>query len=354
MNKSRIAQIRLANQQIVGTKFTEPKELVAWLGAVQAQDYGMAKWAVGLRLASATERSIEAAVDSGSIIRTHVLRPTWHFVAKDDIRWILDLTAPRVHQACAFGMRFFELDGKTLNRCSNLITRALEGGNHLTRRELMALIENKGIRTDTHRASHIMLHAELDQLVCSGTRRGKQFTYALFDERVPTTRPLHREDALAKLGERYFTSHGPAQVKDFAWWSGLTIADAISSIKMIESGLCSEKVDGDAYWMSNSLSSPIGSKCVRLLPAFDEFTVSYKDRSASITPDRLKDVTAGHAIFKPIVVVDGHVVGVWKRTLNKACIRIEYNFFEELKSSKLMELQKAANFYCTFEGKPLM
>lgn len=349
MNKSQIARIRLANQQIVGTNFTEPRELVSWLGAVQAQDYAMAKWAIGLRLKSATERSIEAAIDDGSIIRTHVLRPTWHFVAADDIRWMLDLTAPRIQQACSFRQRFLELDAKTLVRCNKLIATAVEGGNHLTRQELMAVLENAGIRTGIERATHIMLHAELDQVVCNGNRRGKQSTYALFDERVPQARSLQRDEALAKLAEPYFTSHGPATIRDFVWWSGLTVADATAALKMIGSRLYSEKIDIDTYWMpDHAPNSPIRSKSVRLLPAFDEFTVSYKDRTASVAPELLKDVTVGHAIFRPIIVVDGRVVGIWKRTLEKAAVRIEYTFFEDLAPSRLIDFEKSAKQYCKF------
>jgi hypothetical protein len=355
MNKSQIARVRLANQQIVGTKFTEPRDLVSWLGAIQAQDYAMAKWAIGLRLSSATERSIEAAIDSGSIIRTHVMRPTWHFVAAEDIRWMLKLTAPRIQQACSFWQRFVELDNKTLIRSNKVIAKALEGGNHLTRQELMTVLEKAGIKASNGRAACIMMQAELDQIVCNGKKRGKQFTYALFDERVPQTRALPREDALANLAERYFTSHGPATLKDFVWWSGLTVADASSALKMIESRLYTEKIDGDIYWMPNSMpASQIRSKSVRLLPAFDEFTVSYKDRTASVAPELLKDVTVGHAIFRPIVVVDGRVVGVWKRTLEKAAARIEYTFFEELKQPRLSALEKATRLYGKFEGKPAL
>src|SRR5258707_1295660 len=164
MNKSRIARIRLANQQIVGTKFTAPRDLVSWLGAVQAQDYAMAKWAIGLRLTSATERSIEAAIDSGAIIRTHVMRPTWHFVAAEDIRWMLELTAPRIAQACSFRQRWLELDNNILIRSNKVIARALEGENHLTRQELMTELEKVGIKTGIERATHIMLQAELDQV----------------------------------------------------------------------------------------------------------------------------------------------------------------------------------------------
>lgn len=357
MNKSQIARIRLANQQISRTKFTEPSDLVSWLGAIQAQDYAMAKWAIGLRLSSATERSIEAAIDNGSIIRTHVLRPTWHFVAAEDIRWMLRLTAPRIQMACGFRQRWLELDNKTLIRCNRLIAKALQGGHHLTRPELMTVVERAGIKTgnerSTHISTHVMMQAELDQIVCNGKRRGKQFTYALFDERVPQTRPLSREDALANLAERYFTSHGPAMLKDFVWWSGLTVADAALALKIIEPGLYKEKIDGNIYWMPTSIpGSKIRSKSVRLLPAFDEFTVSYKDRTASVAPERLKDVTAGHAIFKPIVVVDGRVVGVWKRTLGKEAARIEYTFFEESEQTRLTAFEKAAKLYGKFEGKP--
>ena len=352
MNKSQIARIRLANQQIVGTKFTEPRDIVAWLGAVQAQDYAMAKWGIGLRLTSATERTIEAAIDSGSIIRTHVMRPTWHFVAAEDIRWMLELTAPRIQQACSFWKRFVELDDKTLIRSNKFIAKTLEGGHHLTRQDLMTVLEKAGIKASNQRASYIMLQAELDRIVCNGKRRAKQFTYALFDERVPQTKPLLRDEALANLAERYFTSHGPATLKDFVWWSGLTVADATLALKMIESRLYNESVDGNIYWMPNSMPDPqIRSKSVRLLPAFDEFTVSYKDRTASVAPDLLKEVSVGHAIFRPIVVVDGRVVGIWKRTLEKAATRIEYTFFEDMKPSRLSDLEKSAKQYGKFEGK---
>jgi len=353
MKKSHIAQLRLANQQIVGTKFTEPRDLVSWLGAVQAQDYAMAKWGIGLRLKSATAESIEAAIDSGSIVRTHVLRPTWHFVAANDIRWMLELSAPRIGQACSFRQRFLELDNKTLLRCNKLISTTLEGGSHLTRKELMAVLENAGIKTGIERATHIMLQAELDMVVCNGKRRGKQFTYALFDERVPPAKPLPREEAVANLAERYFTSHSPATLKDFVWWSGMTVADAALGLEMIESRLHSEKIDGETYWIPSHMpNSQPRSKSVRLLPAFDEFTVSYKDRTASVAPELLKDVTVGHAIFRPIIVVDGRVVGIWKRTLQKSVARVEYTFFEDLKPSRLADLENAAKRYGNFEGKP--
>lgn len=354
MNKPDIAKIRLANQQITETKFSRPNELVSWLGAVQAQDYAMAKWGIGLRLPGATARSIEDAIDNGSIVRTHVMRPTWHFVAAEDIRWMLDLTAPRIKAACASRDRQLELDAKTLYRNNKIIEKALRGGKHLTRQELMAELERSGIKTGTERAGHLMLRAELDGIVCNGRRRGKQFTYALMDEWIPKAKPMTREEALAKLAGRYFASHGPATRQDFVWWSGLSGSDATAALEMVKSHLVSEQVDGQIYWMPNSIIEPRPvKKSVYLLPAFDEFTVSYKDRTASVAPELLKDVTVGHAIFKPIIVVDGRVAGIWKRTHIENSIVVEHTFFADLKKSERILLDRVMRNYESFEGKPL-
>lgn len=352
MNKSQIARIRLANQQITGTKFTEPAELVRWLGAVQAQDYAMAKWAIGLRLTSATEKTIEAAIDNGSIVRTHVMRPTWHFVSAEDIRWMLELSAARIRSACGSRIRWLELDAKTCARSNRIITRALEGEKHLTRQELMTELERSGIKAGPERASHLMLEAELDGIVCNGTRRGKQFTYSLLDETVPKTAKISKDESLAKLAQRYFTSHGPATARDFYWWSGLSAADAATAHELVKESVVSEKVDDKIYWMSDSTSDVrLSSKSVHLLPAFDEFTVSYNDRSASVAPEMMKDVTVGHAIFKPIIVIHGRVVGIWKRTFGKNGVALEYRLFEKLKDSEISALAKATNRYGRFEEK---
>ncbi|HEV8593233.1 MAG TPA: winged helix DNA-binding domain-containing protein [Pyrinomonadaceae bacterium] len=354
MNKADIAKIRLTNQQIAGTKFSQPNELVSWFGAVQAQDYAMAKWAIGLRLPGTTQQSIEDAIDDGSIVRTHVMRPTWHFVSAEDIRWMLDLTAPRIIAACSFRKRWLELDDKTLVRSNKLIAKALEGGTHLTRQELMTELERSGIKTGIERATHLMLQAELDGIVCNGKRRGKQFTYALLDERVAKTRPLTRDEALAKLAGRYFESHGPATRQDFLWWSGLRGSDATAALETVKGQMVSERIDGQIYWMPNSVIEPSPTKkSVYLLPAFDEFTVSYKDRTASVAPELLKDVTVGHAIFKPIIVVDGRVVGIWKRTHTNNSIVVEYTFFADLKKSERTLLDRVMRNYGAFEGKPL-
>ena len=192
MTISEIATQRLINQQLLGTKFTTVKEMVSHLGAVQAQDYEMAKWAIGIRL-SKTEKQVELAINNGDIIRTHILRPTWHLVSADDIRWMLALTAPHIKSALAFAWRSLELDEKIFKRTNGIIQRALAGGKHVTRAELMSLLQKKGIGINPLRSTHLMYRAELEGIVCNGPKREKQLTYALLDERVPAGKPLKKE-----------------------------------------------------------------------------------------------------------------------------------------------------------------
>ena len=227
--------------------------MVQWLGAVQAQDYAAAKWAVGLRLQGATADDIEQAATDGAILRTHVMRPTWHFVSPDDIRWLLALTAPRVHAANAYYYHAQGLDDAIFMRSNAALAKALQGGKHLTRQELVSVLKQVGVVTENLGFMLIIMHAELDGIVCSGARRGKQFTYALLDERVPQSRTLEHDEALAEFARRYFTSHGPATLQDFVWWSGLTVADARAALAMVTSQLMHEVVDGQTYWFSASM-----------------------------------------------------------------------------------------------------
>ncbi len=223
MAASDIASTRLSNQHIAGTTLKAPEDVVSWLGAMQAQDYTMAKWGIGLRLPGSTEESIEAAVVQGQIIRTHILRPTWHFVAAADIRWMIAVSAHRLGSALKPLNIKLELTETLLRKCSKLIEKALSGNQYLTRPELMAVLQRNKIATDDLRSSHIMFAAEISGLVRNGPRRGKQHTYALLDERVPAATGIKREEAIALLTRRYFTSHGPATVPDFAWWANLTL-----------------------------------------------------------------------------------------------------------------------------------
>jgi hypothetical protein len=249
MTNLKIAYQRLNNQLITHQKFEKADDVVNWLCAVQAQDYAAAKWALGLRVHNSTDTFIEQAFNNGTILRTHILRPTWHFVSPADIRWMLALTAPRVIATCAYYYRTLGLDDTVFDQCNRAMAKALQGGKHLTRAELASVLQQVGIATDNlQRLGQIIMRAELDGIICSGARRGKQFTYALLDERASQARILDREESLAELAGRYFMSHGPATQQDFVWWSGLTVADAKAGLGTITSQLMHEVIDSQTYW----------------------------------------------------------------------------------------------------------
>lgn len=325
-----------------------------WLGAVQAQDFAAAKWALGLRMRSATDAAIEKAFNEGQILRTHLMRPTWHFVAPDDIRWLLALTAPRVNAKAGPYFRKYELDAAVFKQTNKIITNALKGGKHLTRADLREVLNRYGVVSDDLvRLTHIMLRAELDSVVCSGPRRGKQFTYALLEERVAATRTLSRDEALAKLTERYFTSHGPATLPDFIWWSGLTASDAKRGVGMIDSQLRTELLDDKSYWLPRSKRAPQPSPAsAYLLPFFDEYNVAYKDRAAVVDLNGDKPQLSSWDLLGPTVVVDGKVAGNWKATVVKQLVTITITPARPLKQSEKLAITKAAARYAAFLGLP--
>jgi len=327
MNTSDILRQRLNNQKLSSSELENPADVVRWLGAVQAQDYGAAKWALALRMRNATHAQIEEAFNKGRILRTHLLRPTWHFVAPEDIRWLLELTAPQINRRCDGAYRRYELDTTVFKRSHKVLTNALRGGKYLTRAALKAALNKAGIvADDTVRMAHILLRAELDGVVCSGPRIGKQFTYALFEERVPPTKPLPREEALAKLTRIYFTSHGPATLQDFVWWSGLTTADARRAMELTE-----------LPWSTQS-PNRIENPC-HLLPAFDEYFVAYKERA---TIDGLNNWD----VLGPTIIINGKVVGTWKRDATK----INLNILRSLNKSEQRMITKATERYLAFTG----
>lgn len=309
----RLRRLRLHHHRLLRPEACPPEEIVAHFGAMQAQDFGMAKWAVALRGADLHETDVAAAFDAGRILRTHVLRPTWHFVAPRDLRWMVQLTAPRVRALLARQDRLYGIDVALRRRSRGIIERALRGGRHLTRDELQTDLARRGINVVGTALAHVMMHAELDGLICSGPRRDRQFTYALVDERVPVTPPLERAAALAELARRYFQSHGPATAQDFSWWSGLMLADARRGIAALGEGFDCVRLDGREHHFPTG-HEPAPARGGWLLPNYDEFTVGYADRSLLVslhfpaTADPRAD-----PIFKNVIVVDGLIVGTWQR-----------------------------------------
>ena len=351
-----IAHQRLLNQHIALAPFKQPSDVVNWLVAVQSQDYAGAKWALGLRLQNAHDTDIDRAFREGTILRTHVLRPTWHFVTPADIRWLLALTAPHVHAVNAHRYRELELDSATLKRGHEALVKALQGGKHLTREELSNALEKAGVApAQGQRLAYIVMHAELDGLICSGPRRGKQFTYALLDERVPPGKTLKRDEALAEFARRYFTSHGPATVQDFAKWSGLTSADAKRGLEAVKDQLQHEVLNSNEYWLSPTLSPvKVVSPTAYLLSVYDEYITGYKDRSMIGKPEvAAKLFTMGNALTA-IVVVDGQIVGTWRRTLRKDAVVIETTFFARLTKTENRAVTAAAQRYGEFLDLPVM
>jgi hypothetical protein len=333
---------RLYNQHITRPFRGRVEDLVAWLGAVQAQEYPFAKWGLALRLGNKTTAAdVEQAFDEGRILRTHVMRPTWHFVAAADIAWMLELTAPRVHLTVASYLRSQGLDVRMVRRAVAIIERALEGGHHLTRAELAAHLARQRIELTSLHMGFVMLYAELERVICSGPRRGRQFTYALLAERTHLVRPLAGEEALAELARRFFTSHGPATVRDFVWWSGLKTSDARRGLDIIRATSFDD--DGLTYWSTTDGRRPTSRKNVHLLPIYDEYLVAYRDR-----------VAVPHASdglgFRHSLIVDGQVAGTWRTQATVPAPTLEVTPLRRLNGIERRSVESSVRRYAAFLG----
>ncbi|PZR26757.1 MAG: winged helix DNA-binding domain-containing protein [Citrobacter freundii] len=348
MTNTSLVSLRLQQQQISRRECTRPEQLVEYLVAMQAQEYAMAKWAIGLRLTESTDASVEKAFNDGAILRTHLMRPTWHFVAPADIRWLLMLTAPRVKMINGFIYRQQQLDASIFKKSHAAIEKALEGGKFLTRKALQDALKKKKIIADGVKLSALMMEAELDGLICSGPRQGKQFTYALLEERVPPVKKLKRDEALAQFGLRYFSTRGPASIQDFAYWSGLTLKDAKDAAASLPSKFITEKVDGIEYIIDSSLSSAkISASASFLMPVYDEFGMSYKNRSAILNP---ATGSKEYLTFNNLFIIRGKICGGWKRSERGKGMSIETTPFVKLNPQQTKELANAVSRFKKFTG----
>jgi hypothetical protein len=364
MNGKDILLRRLRNQGVVGGGAASgksageaglPEALVATMGCIQAQDFAQAKWAIGVRVPEVSEADVDAAFNEGRILRTHVLRPTWHFVLPSDIRWMLLLSAPRIRQLSRQYHGRLGIDAVVLRKSRKILAKALEGGKALTRGEIAALYRRAKIDTDDIRMGFLLMDAELEGLVCSGPRKGKQFTYVLLEERASRASVLSPEEAVGELAVRYFSSRGPATVVDFAWWSGLTVGQAKEGLEAVRGELERVVVDGQEYWFSeaprdDSAGSAREMPSVLLLPGFDEYTVAYRDRSLMVADEHVKVSSHG---LKPAVVVNGRVAGVWRRVLQKDRVVVEATVFEEVSGKVWDAVKKEARRYADFAGGKL-
>ncbi len=355
MTPQSLLRHRLVHQGLEGVRFESPQAVVHSLGAVQAQDYGAAKWALALRLSDPTETAIERAFSDGEILRTHILRPTWHFVTPEDIRWMLALTAPRIQAASAPHYRNQGLDAATLRRGDEALARALEDGAHLTRAELTNVLQRAKIDIRESRPALMLFHAELEGILCSGARRGKQHTYALLAQRAPSATNLSRTESLAELARRFFSSHGPATEDDFVWWSGLTRTDARQGIELAGPHL-ERTVLKTGVFLAGESSRPrklTRASAALLLPNYDEYLVAYVDRSlmfAEADADKLD--SRGNPIFQNTVIVDGRIVGTWRRTLKARSIAVTINLHRRLTKAERAAVDESLEAYSRYVGQP--
>lgn len=347
-----IASLRLNNQHIGGSRFTTAQQIVAWMGAMQAQDFPMAKWALGIRLPDSTEIEIEAAFNKGELLRTHLLRPTWHLVTSNDVSWMLELTAPHIKASLKPRYAQLGLTPDLLSRCERVIEIALHERPSLTREEIVTELNKVGIATDENRASHILGFAELDQLLCSGPIVKGKPTFALLDARVLKKKTFTREEALGCLASTYFSSHGPATLQDFTWWSGLPVSEARRALEIVKSNFISETVNGLTFWSSGFEIFPaVAEPGAYLLPAYDELIISYADRQAMLPLGFQDRSISSNGVFKPVILIDGLATGVWKRTFTKDRVIVEIEFFDKRDEGTLSQLDAAVGHYGHFLGK---
>ena len=348
-----LAAIRFRQQLLAWTPFDRAVDTVSWFGAVQAQDYPAALWAVGLRTRGATQRTMEEALAAGSIVRTWPLRGTLHLVAAADVRWLLALLGPGMVARSRRRMEQLGLAEPVLARARAAFARALEGGGRRTRPELRRALEDAGVDTSGQRGYHLLRRCAVEGLICLGPRQGKQHTFVLLDEWVPLVQAVPRDEALAGLALRYFTAHGPATTRDFAWWSGLAAAEARRGVQAAAGGLLRTRVGGATYW-SGAAAPARGPRPpgVRLLPAFDEYLVGYRDRAAVLAPAHIRRVNAGGGLLGPTVALGGRIAGVWQRRIAGKAVAVEVRLFAPPGRGERDALEAAAAEYGRFLGLP--
>jgi hypothetical protein len=349
-----IAYRRLRNQHLWGTKLPTPEGAVRSLAAMQSQEFGYARWSVAQRTNGADASAIDQAFAQGAILRIHVIRPTWHFVAAADIRWILEISAPRVHALSAYYFRQLGIDAELAARTNALFARSLEGGRQLTRKEMAAALQSAGINATGIRLGYLLIHAELDGVICSGALQGRQHTYALLADRVPKARKLDRDEALAELARRYFTTRGPATMKDYLVWSSLSATQGKEGLEMVKGQLEHEVVDGRTYWFAPpSTNARPKSPVIDLVQGFDEYVMSYSES---------RDVLFGHApgssrpldrtAFYHSILLDGRLIGHWRHVFEKRRVIIETQFDRPFEPAEKRALEGAVERYGQFLQMP--
>lgn len=351
---SSLLALRLASQLLGPHDLTSPAAVVAWMGALQAQDFSASRWAVGVRLPGSTDADVARAISEGAVVRTHLFRGTWQLVAAEDLRWMLDLIAPRVLAARASRERRLGLDAAAFRRSRRILARAL-AHRHLTRDEIGAALGRGGLAANGDRLAHVLQRAELEGLISSGALRDRTPTFALLDERVPQARRrLARDEALRELALRHARGRGPVTAADLACWAGVTLRDARDGLEAARPALVAAHAGGERWWRAADGPPPAPLRGALLLPAFDEYLIGYRDRSAALAEEHARGVNDGGGMLAPCAVIAGRVLGVWRRTGAGRSQRLELSPFERLPAAAQRGVQAAARRYAAFIGLAVM
>jgi hypothetical protein len=313
MLPTELLRLRQLNQCLLPAPMAAPEAVLGHLGCAQAQDYAHGLWAVGVRQPGSTAATVEQALAGRRLVRTWLLRGTLHLAAAADVRWLLELVAPRLIARSATVYRQRELDAATISRSLQVFGQTLAGQPPQPRRVLAVALQQAGIRTDEQRLYSLLHRAVLERLICPATRAGAEPTYALLDDWLPPAPPLAAPDAVAELARRYFRSHGPATLADFAWWAGLPLGVARQGLEAAQPGLLAETIAGQTYWLPPPPAAWPPVLDAYLLPAFDEYLLAYQNREWVLDAAQAPRVLTVNGIFRPIIVVDGRVAGTWQR-----------------------------------------
>lgn len=353
MDKSEIKNYRLLNQHLIDTNFTKPEEVVSHLGAIQAQEYPGGLWSIGLRYNNSSVSDVEKAIAERKFVRTWPMRGTLHFVPTEDIRWMLKLLTPKVESRMGSNFKKAQLDERIFSKSTDLITKAILKNKSLTRQEFYKVLEDGGINTKENRGLYISGVLAQRGLTCFGPLRGKQPTFVLLDEWLPKVKELTREESIAKITLKYFTSHGPATIKDLMWWAGLTKAEVLEGIELNKDKLLEVNYEDKSFWMSSStpvkIKTPTEQAGAYLLQAYDEFGIAYKERDEIFDPKYKKIFFLGNG-YTALMMLDGEMMGIWKKNIKKNHVEIILNPMVKLSKKELSEFELAADKYTKFIG----
>ena len=327
---NQIAQLRLSAQHITQADFIKPETVVKHLLALQAQDYNGALWSIGLRTKAATKHEVEKAIADRKIVRTWPMRGTLHFVHAEDVHWLVNLLAPRA-TASVKNRRVQQLGltDAVVAEAEKVLRSELKGGKYVLRSDVVKLLSQKvkGLTITNQHTQHLMRNFGERGIICFGSHVGKQPTFVLLDEWAPKKHEKTRSEALAELAKRYFISHGPATVKDFAGWCFMTITEARTAIELAKDELQELIDERTTYYQAPELKTLTTS--TYLLPGFDEYILGYKDRSAVLSAVHANKIVPGNnGMFLPTIVQKGQVIGTWKRLPKKALELQSYPFYK--------------------------